>query len=546
MTVSEVLTTKAARGESARGLRAFDLNAVFYFLRVALITYVAPVYVRLLVSGFRKYKYCALLVSKYTARFQLSTWQWNANGLVRSGLENYPLSIGELGLEVESLKRLKHQSKDARRVVIGEIDRHGRLLSYFGPLPDFQMVEQDDFQPRRRFAVRLVAVKGCVGIEKSFAGRPANFINEIRVLERLERAGCKVPIILDIDFKRQLLTISYIRGRVLRDELVQRGAQLEGKWGVDGRKAHDRNRVLGWRSGEGKRFLRDVLNTRALEYLFDELRKFHSVRVIGNDIKYGNVILAAHSDEPSWIDFEHAFCYPNVPLPCFHVLCDRDIEKFNLFFGTAHLSYRRLRKAIHAERRRASAWSVPVYFGNGLALGSLWNSDAGFGYWELFLKHHLPPVRGKRILDLYANNAFYSLQMLRRGARHVIALEPSSEKQLQGNLVKAAFEWADNARYSFEYRNLALDELTVENERFDLVTALHAIPVADCATAARFVRHMSTLADIFVLQRGFVMPDGTSLRMEESAQILSENGFPITRIVNGRHKECGLFIGSKQ
>jgi len=496
----------------------------------------------------RRYKRVVRLIQEHTAPLQLARWQKKQEQILRSGADGYRLQVGELGLAAQELALVRQKLQESSLVILGEIDQQGRLLSYFGPVPNFRMVERGQFEPRKRFTVRLVALDGIVGIEKSYEGRPSNFLNELLMLYRLGNAHCRVPAILGVDFDKKSLTTSFIRGRVLRDALEARGARLNTNELVDASLVSQMNKsmLLLLRSDEGKRLLPEVLDASTSELLFDELMQMHAAGVIGNDIKYGNVIIEEDSGEPYWIDFDHAFCYPNFQLPSFRPVRDRDIEKFNTFFGTSHFSYRRLQKIISTERAgKGITWQVPVYFGSGLALGSLWDTESGFGSWECFIKHHMPRLSGKRILDLYANNAFYSLQMARRLAR-VVALEPSAQYLAQAKLVQKGIEWADNTRYPIEYISTPISELSNDAASFDIITAFGGISGVDHAAAAQLVQHLGTLGDMFVLYRGFAMPDGTLMTTQECARILRENGFPATGIADAGRNGWRLFIGSKQ
>ena len=94
-------------------------------------------------------------------------------------------------------------------------------------------------------------------------------------------------------------------------------------------------------------------------------------------------------------------------------------------------------------------WYAPVYFGCGLGIGRMRSLEAGFGRYNYMMRQSIPSVKGKRILDLGTNNAFNAIQFLRDGARSVIGVELDRDRIAQGELVKEAFEWADNTHYDF-------------------------------------------------------------------------------------------------
>lgn len=519
-----------------------------YVLRVLYLLYLVPLYGRILVASMRKYKFLVRLLREHTAELQLARLRRQGAEKFRASNLDHCLTLQELGLQDAEYARLEQLLTQSKRVILGEIDRQGRLLSFFGPIPNFELVTRERFQPRTRFIVRLVALGNVVGIEKSYQERTAAFLNELTILALLAQARCQVPAILDVDLNGRILTTSYIGGRVLRQELVERGARLS----TDARSQRSiPNELLpeeafAMRLSEGKRLLTQVLSKQATQDLFDELRKIHAAGVISNDIKYGNVIYDTRAGKLYWFDFDHAFYEAYAHRLPIRLLRDQDIEKFNAFFGTEHLTAARLRKIIAARRALAPHdWQTPVYFGSGLALGSLWNARRGFGCWEGFLKHHLPAVQGKRILDVYVNNAFYSMQMARRGAE-VLALEPSQKFLEQARLVQAGIEWADNACYPVKLVGASPYEIRyAPDSPFDYVTALHGITIADRASAARMVRHIARLGETFILFSGFCLADDELLTPKECARILRDNGFPKVESIDADRNGWRLFIGSK-
>ena len=137
-----------------------------------------------------------------------------------------------------------------------------------------------------------------------------------------------------VDFDSLSLTVSYIAGNVLREELAACGAQLDIRVGKrDGSQSGEQLHVRGERTKEAKRVMADVVDERFITRLSQELRRIHAVGVLDVEIKYGNIAVNRQTGQPYWIDFDHATLYPRLNRPIFEILRRQDLSKFNLFFG---------------------------------------------------------------------------------------------------------------------------------------------------------------------------------------------------------------------
>jgi tRNA A-37 threonylcarbamoyl transferase component Bud32 len=266
----------------------------------------------------------------YAAQKRIRYWRRNKNKLLALADTGYKITAQSLGLSFEGAQQ------QAQKVELGKIDQDGFLLSKVGAIPNIPRVSGKQFLPRKRFDLRMVAVNGYICIEKHYKGNKSSFVNEIEAHYRLGLAGCSIPVIMDVDFDNLTLTFSYISGPVLREELAKRGAVVRDR-------DIEENRQLTWldkrkkalrRIAESRRVLYDVIDARFVEDLFAELCKVHEARFIWNDIKYGNIIIEEHSGKPYMIDFDWALRYPRLGKTAWRILCDRDIEKFNVCFGT--------------------------------------------------------------------------------------------------------------------------------------------------------------------------------------------------------------------
>ncbi len=196
---------------------------------------------------------------------------------------------------------------------------------------------------------------------------------------------------------------------------------------------------------------------------------------------------------------------------------------------------------------------APVYFGAGLRIGSIWSVDTGYGCWHYILKHNLPSLSGKRILELGANNAFISIQMLRHGARQVVGIEFNSKRIAQGNFVKAVFEWADNTQYDFRYIQADIAELaTMHLGKFDMVIALCSLHYLD-DFFSNLIECISKMANIFVLQHNvdaYIERKHSQAykraSVEYTVKILKCNGFPATRVIAPFRHGRPLIIAEKE
>jgi serine/threonine protein kinase len=267
-----------------------------------------------------------ITLKHYLAEKKMQYWRQNKQKLLSLAEQGYRTRVESLGLDPAKVRSV---------VELGEIDQDGFLLSKVGSLSNVPSVSREHFLDRKRFGLRMVALNGYVGVEKNYKGNKSAFVNEIEAHYHLGLAGCNIPVIMDVNFDNLTLTFSYIRGRVLHDELASRGAVVRDRDIEDnpqltwlGKKKRARRRIE-----ESRRVLYDVIDSQFVEDLFTQLRRLHEARFIWNDIKYGNVIIEEYSGEPYLIDFDWTLRYPNLGPTAWRILCGRDIEKFNACFG---------------------------------------------------------------------------------------------------------------------------------------------------------------------------------------------------------------------
>jgi tRNA A-37 threonylcarbamoyl transferase component Bud32 len=281
----------------------------------------------------------------YFAEKKLRYWRQNRELLLSLADKGYKTRVQQLGLDWDKVTSFENSRQQSHKVELGEIDQDGFLLSKVGNISNVPSVSQKQFLARKRFGLRVVAIDGYVCVEKHYKGNKSSFVNEIEAHYHLGRAGCNIPVIMDVDFDNLTLTFSYISGRVLREELAGRGAIVRDRDIEDNPELtrSDKRKMALNRIPEGRRVLNEVIDSQFIELVFAELNKIHEARFIWNDIKYGNIIIEERSGKPYLIDFDWALRFQELGENTFRILRDRDIEKFNACFGTEKLTYKRIK-----------------------------------------------------------------------------------------------------------------------------------------------------------------------------------------------------------
>jgi SAM-dependent methyltransferase len=314
-----------------------------------------------------------------------------------------------------------------------------------------------------------------------------------------------------------------------------------------------RRRQRARRIEAGRAVLHRVLNADAVERVSAELGKIHAAGYILHDIKFGNIILERSSGAPYLIDFDRARAYPELSPLAFRLLRDRDSDKFNAHFGTERITHRRAREWFKLGAQHLGPLYAPMYVEGGLRFGSIWRTDVGYGRWRYILNDNLPSLPGARVLDLGANNGFNAIQMMRSGAREVVAVEIDDRAIAQGQLVKELFEWADNRSYPLRFvRNSMAQLAQLDLGTFDLVTALCSIYYLDDDDIAAVVSHAGTITDTLVLQcntnRRIHRSDARKYKrasVQYAVDALQRNGFPITHVIAPPGYSRPLVVGRR-
>lgn len=125
--------------------------------------------------------------------------------------------------------------------------------------------------------------------------------------------------------------------------------------------------------------------------------------------------------------------------------------------------------------------------------------------WQRFASSIPEDLTGKSVLDVGCNAGFYSIQMKRRGADRVVAID-SDEKYLDQARFAAKVSGAE-----IEFRNLSVYRVGELNEKFDLVLFMGVLYHLRHPLLALELLHEHVVADLLVAQS---MLRGSSERIE--------------------------------
>lgn len=525
-------------------------------IRLSYIYIVCPVFVKIMPLYVYLYRAVVLARLRLLTRKDISNFQAIQLQILESGSKGYSIGIDELGLNPEDVATVEQKHQKFNEVIIADIDQTGLWFSHYGPIENVPQIRQSEFRERYRFKIQVVSLGGKVGVKKNYNGNALAFANELRALYLLANEGCNVPAVMAIDFDKLTLTMSYIKGDPLDDliakveaETIYKNSEKDGNLVtlVSGQK---RTRNI----QQGTLPLDDILDKKQITDMLDHLQKILRGRIILKDIKYGNVIIERKTGKPFWIDFDFSRYYPKASKGTFAFLRDMDIERFNLLFSTDCLTYKNIKaKIVDKELPFIKEWYAPMYFGFDLKIGKLFDCNVGFGRWHYLLKKHLPLLSGKRVLDLGANNAFNSLNMLRAGASQAVAIELEAENIERGMFAKAAFEWFDAKQYGLQYVHANMKEVpNLGLGNFDVAIALCSLYYLDDEQIADLVRYVSTVTDLFLVQCNIsptVARQDDHIRTKSSVQytvdLLKVNGFNTIKVIAPHGYTRPLIIAQK-
>lgn len=539
---------KAFSFSKSLGIRYF-LHFLYLYSILPLLMNLLPAYAFL----YRRYRDFNFRL-KLNAKFRY--WMLQKEKVLQECGKGYVSHIDDFGLTRETKERITKSLENADELVIGDIDQDGLIRFFFGRMEGVAAVSGEDFLPKERYELKLIAVRDIIAVKKCFKGDKSSFINELSALYHLNVAGANVPAILDIDFENLSITISFINGLNLEELLYQNGARIRDRDYINDVHLASLSTEDGWNwyIQEGRKALTNSIDSSFINDLYAEIQRSHRAGIELYDIKYDKVIVEAANDRPFMVDFDSTLDYSGTGEKTFSVMRDRDTEKFNLLFGSKKLTFKRFKYMLkNSKFPHSHKLYSPVYFGYGLKMGNLLDVNAGFGRWHFILKKHLLPLTGKRILSLGANNGFNEIQMLKYGAKEVVGVEISNEYIEQGSFIKEAFEWADNRSYNFTY--LPADMASLPQHQlgsFDLVIALCSIYYLDDLSIEKLVQHLGTITDKIVFQCNIRKDIGrenkheyTKASVEYNINVLQNSGFQHIRTIAPPKYSRPLVIGQK-
>ena len=157
--------------------------------------------------------------------------------------------------------------------------------------------------------------------------------------------------------------------------------------------------------------------------------------------------------------------------------------------------------------------------------------------WERFA-HALPTdLGGKSVLDIGCNAGFYAIEMKRRGAERVIAIDEEERYLAQGRFA------AELNNANIEFRQLSVYDVDKLDEKFDLVLFLGVFYHLRHPLLALDLMHEHVVNDVLVfqsMQRGTqkVLPLRNDYDFWET-DLFGEEGFPVMHFIENRYAGDG-------
>lgn len=360
-------------------------------------------------------------------------------------------TLTALGLEASAVERIMAAADAGAEVALAEFDQENRLVSEVGPIPYFAstLIARAEFIPRLRHKLELVVAHGVVAVRKAY-NNPVSIQNEALSLAAIAHLP-GVPRIVALDWRTRVMYQSFLLGDNLGSLMVEKGASVL----LQHRLATDRPRPGTWTKasvqGEPRagalRALAESAPACAITELAQLLERIHEAGVALGDIKYGNVLV--RGGHPVLCDFDWSRVFDRRDIA---LLGRRDDERdlFNYLFDGDFPTLGALRAELDlAIQARPELADAIVDFGAGLRIGQRWTVSGGTGRW-LAVRRHLPPLRGRSVIDLGSRDPIVALGALRAGAARVTLLQPDATLARFARACHRLVEHVDNRRYAFE------------------------------------------------------------------------------------------------
>jgi len=234
------------------------------------------------------------------------------------------ISLDRVGLAVEQRDAVRQQTVEGRTVVLAVIGRYSLFVPRFKEL-NIAAHLSNVHVARKHKQVELVALPGgAIGVRKQYRSR-WRFFCELRALQALHGRGCRVPDILDVDFKAPAVVTAYIPGPTANDFLApicsaaradyDRGTPKHmlprrGDWGV---------RLAAMRKAAAV-----ALPASLGAQVAEQIRLLHGARIIWGNITYLNIVVEEGTGLPWLVDFDYSGYFPRLMEPLFAALSDRE------------------------------------------------------------------------------------------------------------------------------------------------------------------------------------------------------------------------------
>jgi hypothetical protein len=266
-------------------------------------------------------------------------WRWSSCALKRR-VERLRTELAQLprigvGVPLHDLDpdldgRLAPLRKAGRELELADFDQDGGLVSRFGEIAGIRTIDPVRFMPRRGCPVVLVDLDGRLGVRKEFGGRIGAFVLELEALLSLERLNCPVPQLMNVDWQSHAITMTYVRGGVVRELLAAAGAKIRDRDAPDVQysRSVDKQRIR-----DGRAALPGVLSRKQVADIADALASIHSAGFALEDVKFGNIIIEAESGAPIFVDLERALPISSLPSFLADHLRQIDLNKLREHFG---------------------------------------------------------------------------------------------------------------------------------------------------------------------------------------------------------------------
>lgn len=525
------------------------------FLAYVITGYACPRFVGWLVFESMFSSFCQRCVAGFAKRLPTA----RALGRRRTARAERFVSAREIlpdvawNAAISRYRRSKNQT-----LVLGEIDHDGRVKPaewIRGHLPDTDEVDDEAFNPRRRYRLEIVLdfarAEGVILIRKNFLGDRRAFRREWRSLTALAGTpGC--PDVYRADGERLHLYKTFLSGPTVRQRLVQAGARiLSVETDADATLAElDATARIEAVWARGRDVFR-VLPARFCADLEKRIDAVHRKGVTGFSLTFGNVVLHP-GDGPMLIDFDRARRHRHCRGIRYSVFRDRDRQLFNRIYDCEALTERSARQLV---KRLATPYS-PFDLGRGLATRGFWSVESGTGRWEYLNRRVLSGLLTgyeRRVLDLGSYNGLMPLLMLRAGAEEVVAVEKSAEMIEHAKNLRRVFEWRYMRSYNLKLRHADMRAILEDDwGPFDIVTAFCSLYYLDELDMQRIVERCAELAPVMVVQaKTDTASDAANDKARKSSlpflrALLESHGFPRVSIVHPTGYNRPLLVGYRE